>query len=425
VLVALTALVIGCAGVLLGLKSLPTTTAAPLPANPDDDPAAWLLQWATRIIMPATVDDDVVSPPLITGRAISVLLFVLWNLPTVLAVLLVVQRFHAFLQVRAHNVAFPSDVDAELERCRRGTQQMVVSTELATILLRKSVALRLVAVSQLLQEDAARKGGPLVSLSHMVEGKGPLLMALIEALGSALIRGNDSEMQQQLKQEALTAITPALPHVCALIRNSYDISLRHDEWDALSWLTAVSRPLSADDWPHQLASALLDRSCDVNARVKGRTPLLRWARGTLCCESLLLLLHRGADIDARSDFNGFTLLHSLAERKEAAMLKQLAEEGWLVVADHSVRNEAGETALELAQWKLAEQPHDFDRREICDVLRAQAALWQTKARPLLHRVLSHSLLIPDLADIVLDYMDGKEHGHTDCDARASVVKKHP
>jgi hypothetical protein len=59
---------------------------------------------------------------------------------------------------------------------------------------------------------------------------------------------------------------------------------------------------------------------------------------------------------------------------------------------------------------LAADPSDADKAIICDLLRDHSTLWVTHARPLMHRWLSHSLLIPDLAHMVLSFVDGKERG---------------
>jgi hypothetical protein len=61
---------------------------------------------------------------------------------------------------------------------------------------------------------------------------------------------------------------------------------------------------------------------------------------------------------------------------------------------------------------LPPPPHPpCDQSLLCNLLREHAALWTEEARPLIHRWLSDSRLIPDVASMVLSFVDGKERGH--------------
>jgi hypothetical protein len=171
-------------------------------------------------------------------------------------------------------------------------------------------------------------------------------------------------------------------------------------------------------WSYRLTEALLDRGADINTRFNGGlTPLIDWSFGSRVPEDPdcsvtvgpLLLLARGADIDARSD-NGTTCAHAIAIGCNLPLAEALTDAGWLAAADLTLRNKAGETALQVAQRMLAEHPNEEHRQVICDLLRDHAALWTNEARPLIHQWLSHSLLIPDLAHVVLSFVDGKERG---------------
>jgi hypothetical protein len=64
----------------------------------------------------------------------------------------------------------------------------------------------------------------------------------------------------------------------------------------------------------------------------------------------------------------------------------------------------------VAEQNLRDERKDEGCRIICDLLRDHAVRWINETRPLLHRLLSHSLLIPDLAHIVLSFVDGRERG---------------
>jgi len=172
----------------------------------------------------------------------------------------------------------------------------------------------------------------------------------------------------------------------------------------------TSCPTNTTCWAYTLPVALLDRGLDVNARCAGLTPLLRVAKvdsPDMAAVGPLLLLERGADIDA-VDENGWTSVHWMAHNGMVALMSELTGNGWLLVADLTLRNSAGATALENAQHELVAHPVKARVSACCDLLRATEQLWQTQARPLLLEALSHSLLLPDLAHVVLSYVDGQE-----------------
>lgn len=268
---------------------------------------------------------------------------------------------------------------AARERCKRATTRAVESARLATLLLNKRRPLveKWTEAARMLLADAARAGGPVISLSFAVEGKGPLLMQLIVSLRETSRRKSDMEDEAKLKEQANDAFARAVPHVCALIRNSFDVSLTYDGRDALHVLTSSTLPESEHSWSYQLAAALLDRGCDVNARdPDGRTPLLNWCvldvHETHPC-GLLLLLERGADINAPNTEWEFTALHWMSSYGQVRVLRKLEHGGFPVAVDLSLRTMTGETALELAERRLAEHPSNSARREIVDIFRELAA----------------------------------------------------
>jgi hypothetical protein len=174
-------------------------------------------------------------------------------------------------------------------------------------------------------------------------------------------------------------------------------------------------PVDTNVWSYHLAEALLDRGADVNTRFNGFTPLIRWSFGMRppmdpgIAVGPLLLLEHGVDMDARHD-NGTICAHAIAMGGNLPLAEALADAGWLAAADLTLLNNASETALQIAQRKLAENPNEGSRRMIYDLLRDHATLWANEARPVVHRWLSHSLLIPDLAYVVLSFVDGKDRG---------------
>jgi ankyrin repeat protein len=281
-----------------------------------------------------------------------------------------------------------------------------------------SVVTRILSVSELFREDALRGGNSLVDLSFRVEEKGSLLMLLIDTFQSLVERhaDHDAEDKEAKRMEkAKELLESVLPHICGLIRSSYDTTIKRlhgaESRDALAVLVCSCYPTDMGHWSYSLAEALLDRGADVNTRFgNGWTPLISWCEDQQPIPSgcgALLLLNRGADIDARDD-EGMTAMHCLADDAQVEVCKGLADAGWLAAADLTLLNNKGETALQIAQRKLAENATNGDKRSICNMLHAHALLWKTEARPVVFRWLSHSLMLPDLANIVLSFMDGRE-----------------
>jgi len=334
----------------------------------------------------------------------------------------------ASLPSAAHSL-FPVAANDELRAIRRSLAQSAVHAVLPAIFLTFSTPLeeKWLAFAALLQEDMARPDGPLLDLSHIVEGKKPLLLFLYDRIGELSAGSFDwlVPKRKQHKAAAFATFQQVVPLICTLIRSGYDGSLKFDGRNALQMLCKQFSAKSADDWVYKFAEALLDRGCDVNARDSdSRTPLLNW-----CSKNVpdvhfrgpLLLLERGADIDAR-DNNGFTAVHCLVERGNLSVLRELAEHGWLLVANLTLQSNDGETAFEFADRLLARYngsewdgeivgERDCDkavRVAICDLLRSTKEIQEQRVRPHMRRLLAHSLLPPNLADIVLDYASGQE-----------------
>jgi len=165
----------------------------------------------------------------------------------------------------------PSDAGEVLKNFQRRCKQTKVSAELSGPLqAQQPVTERFQSATKLLLEDKARDDGPLIDLSHRVEGKGSLLMLLIEVLDAMeRLEEEKAAVQAARKQldDAWEAFFSVLPHVCALIRSSYNTTIkRPDGQDALALLVASAIPANTDDWAYRLTEALLDRGADVNTR---------------------------------------------------------------------------------------------------------------------------------------------------------------
>ncbi len=111
---------------------------------------------------------------------------------------------------------------------------------------------------------------------------------------------------------------------------------------------------------------------------------------------ILSLLELGADLHA-VDMSDQTLLHVAS----AETLVDLADAGVLIVGPHWKKDDSGNVG-----WQYQRRNWEYDAARL---LKRHSALWKERARPLLLRMLSQpSVLIPDLAAIVLDYVDGGE-----------------
>jgi ankyrin repeat protein len=336
------------------------------------------------------------------------------------------RRAAAAAAAAAATVLLPTNVDEVVHHSLWSCEHVSPSTTLFAILASTaSLDVKLKgATALLLQGEAvlAAGGSSLIDLNFRQHDSGSLLLLLLAALGELVDRRSSSRTtptEMALLKEAEAAFGAALPHVCKIIRASYDTGIKGANGkDALALLASVAMPLSSDDWAYHLTDALLDRGANVNTRgAGGQTPLMIWSRGVTGPEDPdsvvgpLMLLQRGADIDARSN-DGTTCAHAIARSGNAALAEALADAGWLAAADLTLLSHRGETALQMAQRRLKTEG-GANRRTVRNLLIQQPAIWKTQVRPLVHQCLSHSFLIPDLAHMVLSFVDGKERGQQD------------
>ena len=172
---------------------------------------------------------------------------------------------------------------------------------------------------------------------------------------------------------------------------------------------------SLQQWDYKLVGLLIDRGVSADSRNKeGRTPLLQRA-ATLTVASgrstdgMRLLLSNGADLNAQ-DGKGNGVLHLLilCGATAEARLEDLLG-GGVAHFDYALRNNAGQTAVDLAAIRLAEladNSADSPQKRIHQLLMAQTALWAKHTRPLLLRCLDSALPVTDVAKLALSYVDG-------------------
>jgi hypothetical protein len=194
------------------------------------------------------------------------------------------------------------------------------------------------------------------------------------------------------------------PPLCHLIRTTLDV-----DTGAASALLYLCQHASLTDErgiAYQTALALLDRGCEVDKRDEstGRTALLAQAAihqvgVTYSAWGLLLLLERGADIDAQ-DLAGNTAMHYLAMRSKAEALRGIAEAGWMDGTNPTLCNKEGKTALQVAQLKQTSLERSAEA-EVLALLQLQHDMRPERAEIMLNSLCDNTPLVPDLARLVI------------------------
>jgi len=165
-----------------------------------------------------------------------------------------------------------------------------------------------------------------------------------------------------------------------------------------------------DNWVYSVIEALVQHGVDIHSRNKQGFTVALVAAKTLNAKnhssacSLRLLLQHGADINAQ-DQDGNTLMHHLIHNKVLRVIQNLIEEADVGALDLFVLDGAGHTLADLAAFKHAEEPHDRNAQQIHRLLCAQTQTWYSRIRPVVLSFLAEPL-IPDLARLVLEYLDG-------------------
>jgi hypothetical protein len=248
-------------------------------------------------------------------------------------------------------------------------------------------------------------------------------MILIRSLSTTVYTPSDSAVSHLEKQQTMLSLRSMLPHLCALIRSSYDCSLLCNGSNTLHLLTDLCVPLGNDSWPAALAAALLDRAPDDLDRRGGEdslTPLLRWSldfpgddsRERAC--GPLLLLARGANLEAR-DSEGRTALHHLLHAERFIALAEVLEH---ISAETLAAVRDGKGIPFRQSFMQTASSSSASRTKVEKQLDHLIEWWQRLERPARLHLLSDDHLIPDVAHLVLSYLDGCERDGTNCSVPA-------
>jgi hypothetical protein len=233
-----------------------------------------------------------------------------------------------------------------------------------------------------------------------------VFMLLVQLLQQTVDQPQDSRLIRDRKGAATRSWAAVQCRVCSILLASYEITLRHaDGRSALHVLVDSAAPSSAETWPYQLASVLLELGADPNeADQTGLTPLLKWAATVRGADDPLFLRHN-ADINAQGP-SGRSVIHRLVSHKATTALTELGVSGFLSQVYWSLRSASGETAVQLARRKYCARRHDAAAHMVLDMVAAQEERWQSYWQHVRSAVHEHMPL--DLCHIALGYVDGSD-----------------
>jgi hypothetical protein len=195
------------------------------------------------------------------------------------------------------------------------------------------------------------------------------------------------------------ALICRLPPLAAATR----LPLHAAERTALSVLTREFVPTWAYDTDHDyvldLARALLQRGASVHDRdAYDDTPLRNWCfrPDTTSAKGLLMLLDAGADLDA-------TAIYYLCIRGRIQVLRELSIAGRLQVTDL-------DTPLQRFRRTLNREfpkSYTLSTQMVFQLLWSEQRHWHGHVRVAVLALLSsHDSLVPDLAELIVSFIDG-------------------
>lgn len=146
--------------------------------------------------------------------------------------------------------------------------------------------------------------------------------------------------------------------------------------DATDWVKQTPLIVAAAEGRADMVVFFLQNKARPNHRASDKSTALMGAAQFECMPCIEALLQYGADINAVME-DGDTALHSavFAERDPAGMIKFLIEKG----AEAGIKNEAEQTAADVARLRARDLPHLSALAELLDEYPEQYAT-ATKAR---------------------------------------------
>jgi hypothetical protein len=297
-----------------------------------------------------------------------------------------------------------------LDQAQFALLQATVCSNLACVLSKADVRPldeRAADVARLLNEDETRVK-PLLTLSSELESGGLLLTAFLKFLGAIIVHNWTRRMAR------IDSFDLNMPYVQVLLsRPPLPDLLRHpEERGALTLfasLFAAEIDMFGGNWTFTCIRSLVRRGSDINARNElGFTPLQSWCLpGDIASTGILLLLELGADLDAPHP-SRHTALYQLCIYLRVQMLRDLANAGWLVSANLDMIGYNNDTITQMLERMLHRRPSDTRATEMVDILSTQRRIWREARPTVLAELTAHESLIPDLAELIVSFIDRKD-----------------
>ena len=165
------------------------------------------------------------------------------------------------------------------------------------------------------------------------------------------------------------------------------------------------------DWRFELSEQFIAYGVSVHMRNKAdRTPLLEYAATALpqidSAVVMQLLLEHGASLNAR-DKKGNGVLHYLIQADAVKLLKDFCTGDEVSRLDCFISNSSRQNPFDLVAERLEKDPTNEQAQDFHRLLKnAQTALWAKHTRPLLLKCLMTAMIVPDLAELALGFLDG-------------------
>jgi hypothetical protein len=193
-----------------------------------------------------------------------------------------------------------------------------------------------------------------------------------------------------------------------------------EERGALALLCSLCIPADRASVLIPWARALLDRGAHVHVRdVDGDSPVQSWCSGDEAASAagIIVLLEAGADLDSDSR----TALWLLCNNARVQVLRELAAGGWLESANLDLPDEEGETPMACLQRQFVSKPGDAELLEMVELLSMQKQGWGKMRAATVALLSVHKQMAPDLAELVVSYIDGGQPAVASASAAAAAA----
>ena len=232
---------------------------------------------------------------------------------------------------------------------------------------------------------------------------------LLRLCASTGLAAEDVSDIVQLKRSAQRLVNDLIDPMLPQLLRSFDASLTDEATgnNALHELLSLAAPTAAGSWLPRMICELVRHGVDLNeCNKRGETAALSYVakmRPDAPSTIVHLLLQLGSDINAQ-DATGSTLLHHLVSKRAFRVLHDLYADpdGTATAPVEYFRTDSkGRTVAQLAAYQCAKRKHEDECEDFYRFIESQVQMVQEKRIEALCEP-----LIPDLALIALQYLDG-------------------